>query len=102
LIRNPKILLLDEATVSNHRTYELFFCDDFKSALDTESERVVQEALDQAARGRTTIVIAHRLATIQNSDLICVLHRGQIVESGKHDELLARKGYYYRLAQAKK
>ena len=73
-----------------------------QSALDTESERVVQEALDQASRGRTTIVIAHRLSTIQNSDLICVLHRGRIVESGKHDELLARKGYYYRLAQAKK
>ncbi len=47
-------------------------------------------------------MIAHRLSTIQNSDLICVLHRGNIVESGKHDELLARKGYYYRLAQAKK
>ncbi|CAF0836926.1 unnamed protein product [Adineta ricciae] len=86
LIRNPKILLLDEAT----------------SALDTESERVVQEALDRASEGRTTIVIAHRLSTIQNSDLICVLHRGRIVESGRHDELLARKGYYYRLAQSKK
>ncbi|CAF0740937.1 unnamed protein product [Adineta steineri] len=86
LIRNPKILLLDEAT----------------SALDTESERVVQEALDQASKGRTTIVIAHRLSTIQNSDLICVLRRGKIVESGGHDELLARKEYYYRLAQAKK
>ncbi len=73
-----------------------------QSALDTESERVVQEALDQASRGRTTIVIAHRLSTIQNSDLICVLYRGRIVESGKHDELLARKGHYYRLAQAKK
>ncbi len=73
-----------------------------QSALDTESERVVQEALDQASKGRTTIVIAHRLSTIQNSDLICVLHRGNIVESGKHDELLARQGYYYRLAQAKK
>ncbi|CAF0852957.1 unnamed protein product [Adineta ricciae] len=86
LIRNPKILLLDEAT----------------SALDTESERVVQEALDRASQGRTTIVIAHRLSTIQNSDLICVLHRGQIVESGQHDDLLARKGHYYRLAQSKK
>ncbi|CAF4068169.1 unnamed protein product, partial [Rotaria sordida] len=55
-----------------------------------------------ASKGRTTIVIAHRLSTIQNSDRICVVRRGHIVESGKHDELLARKGYYYRLAQAKK
>ncbi|CAF0784747.1 unnamed protein product [Rotaria sordida] len=86
LIRNPKVLLLDEAT----------------SALDTENERIVQEALDEASKGRTTIVIAHRLSTIQNSDRICVVRRGHIVESGKHDELLARKGYYYRLAQAKK
>jgi ABC-type multidrug transport system fused ATPase/permease subunit len=62
----------------------------------------VQDALDQASKGRTTIVIAHRLSTIQNSDLICVLHRGRIVEAGKYDELLARKGHYYRLAQSKK
>ena len=81
--------------------YELIV-DIFQSALDTESERVVQEALDQASKGRTTIVIAHRLSTIQNSDLICVLHRGRIVESGRHDELMDRKGYYYHLAQAKK
>ncbi|CAF3508500.1 unnamed protein product [Rotaria sp. Silwood1] len=85
LIRNPKVLLLDEAT----------------SALDTENERIVQEALDQVSKGRTTIVIAHRLSTIQNSDRICVLRRGNIVESGKHDELLTRKGYYYRLAQTR-
>ncbi|CAF3541757.1 unnamed protein product [Rotaria sp. Silwood1] len=85
LIRNPKVLLLDEAT----------------SALDTENERIVQEALDQISKGRTTIVIAHRLSTIQNSDRICVLRRGNIVESGKHDELLTRKGYYYRLAQTR-
>ncbi|CAF1240166.1 unnamed protein product [Rotaria sordida] len=86
LIRNPSILLLDEAT----------------SALDTESERIVQDALDRASKGRTTIVIAHRLSTIQNSDVICVLHRGRIVEQGIHDDLLATKGLYYRLAQAKK
>ncbi len=101
LIRNPKILLLDEATVNNYRFYLIKFSVVIQSALDTESERVVQEALDRACQGRTTIVIAHRLSTIQNSDLICVLHRGHI-ETGKHDELLARKGYYYRLAQAKK
>ncbi|CAF5002174.1 unnamed protein product, partial [Rotaria sp. Silwood1] len=71
------------------------------SALDTENERIVQEALDQVSKGRTTIVIAHRLSTIQNSDRICVLRRGNIVESGKHDELLTRKGYYYRLAQTR-
>lgn len=86
LIRNPKILLLDEAT----------------SALDTESERIVQDALDRASKGRTTLVIAHRLSTIQNSDLICVVRRGKIVEMGRHDELMALKRYYYRLAQAKK
>ena len=69
--------------------------------MDTESERIVQEALDFAAKGRTTIIIAHRLSTIQNSDVICVLHRGAIVEFGKHDDLMARRGYYYRLAQTK-
>lgn len=104
LIRNPKILLLDEATVSVESIAERLPSTKpfFQSALDTESERVVQEALDRASKGRTTIVIAHRLSTIQNSDLICVLHRGRIVESGKHDELLANKGFYYRLAQSKR
>ncbi len=81
LIRDPKVLLLDEAT----------------SALDTESEKVVQEALDKAREGRTTIVIAHRLSTIYNSDLIAVIHNGQVIESGNHTQLMAQCGAYYHL-----
>lgn len=83
ILKNPPILILDEAT----------------SALDTESEKLVQEALENLMRDRTTIVVAHRLSTIRNADLICVLHEGEIVESGKHDELLALKGYYHKLVQ---
>lgn len=78
ILKNPPILILDEAT----------------SALDTESERLVQEALENLMRNRTTIVIAHRLSTIRNADEICVMHEGEIVERGRHDELLALDGYY--------
>ncbi|CAF1001909.1 unnamed protein product [Adineta steineri] len=85
LLRNPKILLLDEAT----------------SALDSENEKIVQDALDEAQINRTSITIAHRLSTIQNSDVICVVHNGKIVESGNHQELLQLKGHYYRLALQK-
>ena len=81
ILKNPPILILDEAT----------------SALDTESERLVQEALENLMRHRTTIVVAHRLSTIHNADLICVMHNGEIVEKGKHDELIALNGYYKRL-----
>ena len=81
IMKNPPILILDEAT----------------SALDTESERLVQEALENLMRNRTTLVIAHRLSTIKHADLICVMHEGEIVERGKHDELIALNGYYKKL-----
>ncbi|KAL9628071.1 MAG: hypothetical protein Q9204_006133 [Flavoplaca sp. TL-2023a] len=81
LIRNPKILLLDEAT----------------SALDTQSERLVQATLDEAAATRTTIAVAHRLSTIRNADAIFVFADGRIMEAGTHQELLRRKGLYYAM-----
>uniref|UniRef100_A0A8C5JJC0 ATP binding cassette subfamily B member 4 n=1 Tax=Junco hyemalis TaxID=40217 RepID=A0A8C5JJC0_JUNHY len=81
LVRNPKILLLDEAT----------------SALDTESESIVQAALDKAREGRTTVVVAHRLSTVRNADVIAVFEGGVIKELGNHAELLEKKGIYYKL-----
>jgi ATP-binding cassette subfamily B protein/subfamily B ATP-binding cassette protein MsbA len=81
ILKNPPILILDEAT----------------SALDTESERLVQEALERLMKTRTTIAIAHRLSTIKNADEICVMHEGEIVERGRHEELLAKNGYYKKL-----
>lgn len=81
LVRNPKILLLDEAT----------------SALDNQSEKVVQDALDKAKVGRTTLIIAHRLTTIRNADLIVGFKDGTVMEQGTHDELIKIKGIYYEL-----
>jgi subfamily B ATP-binding cassette protein MsbA len=81
ILANPEILILDEAT----------------SALDTESERLVQEALNNLMKKRTTLVIAHRLSTIQNADRIYVIHEGEVIESGKHQELIDLKGTYYNL-----
>ena len=81
ILKNPPILILDEAT----------------SALDTESERLVQDALERLMKTRTTVAIAHRLSTIKNADEICVLHEGQIVERGTHDELINKGGYYKKL-----
>lgn len=83
LAYNPQILILDEAT----------------SSVDTETEILIQEAIEKLLKGRTSIVIAHRLSTVQNADKIIVLHKGEIKEMGKHQELLAQKGIYYRLYQ---
>lgn len=86
ILKNPPILILDEAT----------------SALDTESEKLVQEALENLMKNRTTLVVAHRLSTIKRADLICVMQDGRIVERGTHDELYALGGYYTKLWQMQK
>ena len=83
IVQNPPILILDEAT----------------SALDTESEKLVQEALTSLMKNRTTLVVAHRLSTIQNADTIIVINKGRVVEKGSHTELVAlENGYYKKLA----
>ena len=83
VLKNPPIMILDEAT----------------SALDTESERLVQDAIEKMMKNRTSIVIAHRLSTIQNADLIVVMQKGKIVEQGKNEDLLKKKGVYYNLVK---
>lgn len=84
ILANPTILLLDEAT----------------SALDAESEYLVKEALDRMMKGRTVLVIAHRLSTVKNADLVCVVHQGKIIEQGTHQELIGKQnGVYQKLVQ---
>ncbi|GAK38409.1 ABC transporter ATP-binding and permease protein [Paenibacillus sp. TCA20] len=83
LAYDPAILILDEATAN----------------IDTETEAIIQEALEVLKKGRTTFIIAHRLSTIRNADQILVLHKGEIVESGSHDELMEKGGRYYQMYQ---
>ncbi|MFO5192882.1 multidrug ABC transporter permease, partial [Salmonella enterica subsp. enterica serovar 1,4,[5],12:i:-] len=84
LLIDPAILILDEAT----------------SAADTETEKEIQRALDNLVKGRTTIAIAHRLSTLRKADRLVVMDRGEIVELGPHDELIAKQGHYWRLWEA--
>jgi ATP-binding cassette subfamily B (MDR/TAP) protein 1 len=84
LIRDPALLLLDEAT----------------SSLDSEMEREVQSVFEQTSKGRTMLVVAHRLATVQNADVIFVMHEGQVIETGNHKTLLEKKGTYWRMCEA--
>ena len=83
LLRSPPILILDEAT----------------AALDSDSEKLVQEALNATSRGRTTVAIAHRLSTIQHADIIYILDKGKVVEKGSHSELIKMRGAYFQLVQ---
>ena len=84
LIRNPQLLLLDEAT----------------SSLDSESEKQVQAAFERASKGRTMVVVAHRLATVQNADIIFVLGEGKVLEKGSHSELVSKRGVYWNMVSA--
>ena len=81
ILANPKIFILDEAT----------------SSIDTEMEKIIQEAINKVLEGRTSFIIAHRLSTIRRADRILVIRGGEIVEEGNHHDLLKQKGYYYRL-----
>jgi ATP-binding cassette subfamily B protein len=83
ILHDPRILILDEATAS----------------VDTETEKQIQEALARLVKGRTTFAIAHRLSTLRNADRLVVLEKGKLVEMGTHDELLEKKGIYYKLVQ---
>ena len=83
LLGNPQLLIFDEAT----------------SSLDAETERIIQNNLKTILKGRTSLIIAHRLSTVRNADLILVLDKGILIESGTHDELIAKKGHYYYLNQ---
>ncbi|MBQ9921546.1 MAG: ATP-binding cassette domain-containing protein, partial [Clostridia bacterium] len=86
VIHNPRILILDEAT----------------AALDTETEKLIQDAINNLAKDRTTIAIAHRLSTLRNADKLLVLDKGNVAEFGTHDELLEKKGIYYKLVMAQR
>ncbi|MCX7729471.1 MAG: ATP-binding cassette domain-containing protein, partial [Bacteroidia bacterium] len=84
LLRNTPILIMDEAT----------------SSLDTENEKIIQDTIQQIKKHKTIIIIAHRLSTIMNADKIVVLHKGEIVEEGTHEELLNNRSYYYKLIES--